>query len=84
MAGFLWLYATCAGKDLAEPAYNCKSLKNGVGMRGIRKLVGKVLSGPMFIMFAVSPEAAFGHIIYNALISYPYLRLILPVTQGQL
>jgi hypothetical protein len=46
--------------------------------------VGEVLAGPVLVVKAVSPQAAFGHIVDRAFVGYPDLGLVLAVAQGEL
>lgn len=50
----------------------------------ILQFFGQVLTSPVFIMFAIKPQAAFGDIVNNALIGYPDFFSVLPVSKCQL
>ncbi len=53
-------------------------------MRGIRNLIGKVLTCPMFIMFAVFPHLGIGHVIYYPFVSHPNFWFVLSISEGKL
>ena len=67
-----------------EPPNYRKFIKNLLGVGRIRQLGCQVLSGPMLIMLAVSPQSRSANVVYQMFVSHPNFRLVLPVTQGQL
>jgi hypothetical protein len=62
----------------------CEFIKNELCMGSVCQLIGQVLTGPMLVMFAVSPQPRASYIVDNAAQRDPDFRPVLTISQGQL
>lgn len=67
-----------------QPTYHFHPREDLSGMGSRFQFIGKVLTGPVFIMLPISPKPAVGHVINKPTVSDPCFRAVLPVSEGQL
>jgi hypothetical protein len=72
-----WIKLTAKATD------HRKFCKNRCRMRRIRKFVSEVLTSPMLVMQAITPQAASPYIVNNPSVCNPYFRSVLTITKCQ-
>ena len=53
-------------------------------MRSIFQFIGKILPGPMLVVFAISPEPRRSYLVNQTIKRHPNVRLILSVSKSKL